>query len=407
MAMARDCDPSTDPVFVVGAPRSGTTLLAAMLSAHSRMMCGPETQFFTHLPRRRAARPPAAPAWPREAVDFVASLTINGQPVVDAFGISIREVEEYLRTRPPSWAAALESIVATFARAHGKPRWVEKTPNHLLELATIRREFPGARVVRIVRDPRDAALSMRQLPWTSDHVLPNLHLWEEWDRSSWQFFESDALSRTVRYESLVEDPRRELGGLCDFLGECFEEGMLDTSATGPALAARGESWKETVKGPVNARRTGVWRRELDPSLHRLAELVCADGLRRYGYPASAGPIRTVFALPWSRTQIEQNTAILTTLAERGIRVLAADPSRTSSGCGRVLDTDELALTECPVRGRARMDRVLGHLRLWLALARRALGRRTVRLVPLGEEGKASCRRVLGLLCRTVGPDSLC
>jgi LPS sulfotransferase NodH len=397
---------ATDPVFVVGMPRSGTTLLAAMLSAHSRMTCGPETQFFTHLAHRRGAVPHAPSPWPQVAVGYVESLTINGQSVVDAFGLSIREIERHLQGRQPSWAAALESIVATFARGLGKPRWVEKTPNHLLHLSTIRREFPTARIVRILRDPRDAALSMRQLPWTSDDVLPNLHLWEEWDRVSWRFFESDGLSMTVRYESLAAEPRGELSRICDFLGERFEDAMLDTSATGSAVAARGEFWKETVRRPVSTQRIGVWRRELDPSLQRLAGLVCSDGLRRYGYPADGGPLRTVYALPWSRRQVEDHTQILVELAERGVRVLAADPCSTSPDDRCIADTDGLALTGCPVAGKGVLESFRRHLRLWLALARRGLGRTRVPFLLLGKPDETPCGTILRMLCRAVSADSL-
>jgi hypothetical protein len=59
----------------------------------------------------------------------------------------------------------LESLAATSASAAGKARWVEKTPNHLLYLEEIRRYYPSAFILRIVRDPRDVALSLTGVPF--------------------------------------------------------------------------------------------------------------------------------------------------------------------------------------------------------------------------------------------------
>ena len=72
--------PSTAPVFVVGGPRSGTTLLSAMLAAHSAFDCGPETHFLSRWSRmaqseRERILDPAD--WPERATAFVASLSLG------------------------------------------------------------------------------------------------------------------------------------------------------------------------------------------------------------------------------------------------------------------------------------------------------------------------------------------
>ena len=73
--------------------------------------------------------------------------------------------------------------------ANQKQLWVEKTPNHILHLAMMRRLYPAAKVVRIVRDPRDSALSMAdRLPWASDFALDNAYLIQDWHRKKSAFF---------------------------------------------------------------------------------------------------------------------------------------------------------------------------------------------------------------------------
>ena len=112
--------------------------------------------------------------------------------------------------------------VAYAAHAAGKARWVEKSPIHLLYLREVRRAFPRAPIVRIVRDPRDVALSLERVPWGPDSVAGGLLLWRRFDEASRRFFATDPLTRTVSYERLVRDPALVLEELCEFLGEEVE-----------------------------------------------------------------------------------------------------------------------------------------------------------------------------------------
>ena len=83
------------PVFVVGVARSGTTLLSAMLSAHTRLDCGPESRFFAryrHLDARARERLLDPMTWPRPAVDFIASLRNQGHPITELFGLTLPDI---------------------------------------------------------------------------------------------------------------------------------------------------------------------------------------------------------------------------------------------------------------------------------------------------------------------------
>ena len=146
------------PIFVVGVARSGTTLLSAMLSAHSRLDCGPESRFFAryrHLDERARNRILDPHTWPRPAVDFIASLRNQDHPITELFDLTLPEIGTYLSGRQPSVAAMLEALTDLHAHRAGAARWVEKTPRHLLTTHTLRALWPEARSVRGVRDPRD------------------------------------------------------------------------------------------------------------------------------------------------------------------------------------------------------------------------------------------------------------
>lgn len=100
----------------------------------------------------------------------------------------------------------LESLCIPCARSRGKRGRAEKRPNHLLSRREIRRERADARIIRIMRDPRDAALSTSKMPTFSNSFAANLYLWRKWQDVASGFLVHDPLSHTIRYESLMLDP---------------------------------------------------------------------------------------------------------------------------------------------------------------------------------------------------------
>lgn len=309
---------SSPPVFVVGVPRSGTTLLASMLSGHSRLACGPETQFFNKLSTRDLRRVTRADAWPDQAVELLSRLTLARQPVYELFGHELEELRSFLSQRPANPRSMLESLTKLHAHKLAKPRWVEKTPNHLLHLGQVRALFPDSPVIRIVRDPRDAALSMCSLPWASQSTLANAYLWTYCHTASRDFFATDECTFTLRYEDLVAAPSRVLDEACRFLGELFEEGMLDTWALGEGVSSPNETWKRTNVQTLDATRAERWRHELSEPLRDAVTSACLDGIEDFGYPPAPAPARTVHVFPTDRRTVELHEPYLVECAGYGV-----------------------------------------------------------------------------------------
>ena len=358
------------PIFVVGVARSGTTLLSAMLSAHPRLDCGPESRFFArlrHLSTSDQRRLLAPAAWPGPAVDFVASLRNQGHPVIDLFGLSTDDVRAYLAERQPGVAAMLESLTVLHARRADKARWVEKTPRHLLMTDTLWRHWPEARVVRIVRDPRDVALSLAGLPFAKESVVGNLVRADQDDRASRQRIEADPRAMTLRYEDLVTEPERELRRICAFVGEAWEPAMLDTRATAASVAADHEWWKGSVAGPLTTASVGRWRREMSADVQRFAGLHLASFLREHGYEGAVEPRRAVAVVPVADGVGPANERLLLELARRDA-VVARPAPRTPAELHR-----RSALVFLGVRGQLDPCREQGAARRVVSLAALAGG----------------------------------
>jgi hypothetical protein len=321
--------PAEAPIFVVGVARSGTTLLAALLSGHPRLDAGPESRFFArlrHLDDAARARLIDGATWPGPAVEFVASLRNQGHPVVELFGLTPDEVRTWLALRPPSIAAMLESLTVQHAERHGKARWVEKTPRHLLEIPALRAAWPDAALVRIVRDPRDVALSLTAMPFAGGTLVSNIVRIDDDDRASRDAFGDDPRATTLRYEDLVTEPERELRRLCEAVGETFDAGMLDPAGAARSVAGEHEWWKQGVSGPLDRSRIGRWRREMPSAERRFAGLHLADYLREHRYDDARTADVSAAVLPVGTAVGPANDGILLDLAHRYAEVVRPTPT---------------------------------------------------------------------------------
>lgn len=272
------------PVFVVGVQRSGTTLLAAMLNAHSGLSCGPETHVFSHLHPylsrralgRRRLRRRLFSDWPDSALALLCSIQHAHTPMVSNHGFTTALVKDYLGSNNPGLVTIASSMPDLYRVQARKRRWVEKTPDNIRYIDTVRALFPEAPIVRIVRDPRDVALSLSRVPFGPKTVVDALNSWIAHHSVSEDFFRTDHNSCTIKYEDLVTDPVATMTNLCDFIGEEFEPGMLDTSNSARDVNRTAEPWKNKAGEPPDTGRVKAWRRSLSPDMNRLAEMIAGD-----------------------------------------------------------------------------------------------------------------------------------
>jgi hypothetical protein len=391
---------TTEPVFVVGAPRSGTTLLAAMLAAHSQMNCGPETHFFRRLAQADTTALTHASTWPTPALDFVCSISHAGfggqerRRLIDKYQLAQEQIAAYLSERQPSIRTLLSSVVEQHMVTMGKRRWVEKTPDHIEYLPLIREHFPAARIVRIVRDPRDVAISLTKVPWGTSTLVEGLLVWKRLDDASHDFCATDPLAYTLRYEDLVSTPRAELVRLCRFLGEEFEEAMLDTSQTGKELNSRNVPWKDRASRPVDTSRVAAWRSELTQQQNQLAESVLGDRLSAYGYPRDVEftQLAEVFPQPSLATKYPDAFAFL---ASQGVRLWRQHEHEQPTARVYVGDPADSWLQG------ARTRQLIATLSIAFGIVRTIVTRHRVYWIP-GDEQKWS-GRFAGLLKQLLSP----
>jgi hypothetical protein len=289
--------------FVVGSPRSGTTLLRFMLDAHPELAIPPETGF------QRLARDLAGEGEVLRERFFVAVTTFpEAAPAWDDFGIPAEAFRARLQALEPfEVAEGFRLFYRMYAERFGKPRWGDKTPLHCREMPFLERLLPEAHFVHLVRDGRDASLSLRRT-WFSpgDDVETLARYWRDNVAAARAGGAVVRRFLELRYEDLVAAPEPALRDVCAFLDLPFRAQMLRYPERAPGrlaehrerkrpdgslMVSREERLRQqalTLEAP-RASRVGVWRREMGREEALRFEAIAGDLLAAYGYPvAGAG-----------------------------------------------------------------------------------------------------------------------
>lgn len=275
-----------DPIFIVGVPRSGTTLLAAMMGSHTELFALPETHIFSHLFGEKIS-PVDVLATKDSALDFLCSITRFGGRIIDDLAVN----RVHLASQLPEGRLQVQDLLSALAGAcQGRDlhkRYIEKTPDHLLYVRSIRRFFPESKVIRIIRDPRDVAYSLIKVPWSKandlETALSDIRLRMSHTEA---FFSKDKLSITVRYEDLLDNAEACLTKLSSFCDINYQPDMLNFQKTANSIIASGESWKEGAASELTKSNAGVYRSLMSRAEKSRSAILMFDILRRYGYDTS-------------------------------------------------------------------------------------------------------------------------
>jgi hypothetical protein len=253
--------------FIVGCPRSGTTMLQQALGRHSQIAIPPETAFFT-IPRfsTRGRREHL------QRLNEDLGIALPHNPSTATAGAARALYEEMTR------------LYLTHLGKVGVTHFGEKTPVHLSRLRQIRQVFPDARAICIYRDGRDVALSLLSLPWTSRDLYVNFALWRYCCRLQRQLQRAAELPvHFVRYEDLVAGPERELRAITAFLGLPYEARLTDASIDAGGVPPWESQWKARANEPIHPGRLGLWRDRLSEAQLGVLERWGGNDLRELGY----------------------------------------------------------------------------------------------------------------------------
>ena len=291
--------PSSAPIFVVGTPRSGTTLTATILARHSRVFVGGENHFFEDIYARRRKLGSLEDASSLRRVLLRLS-TIYGRYNQND---DQERVEKLMRdpriggalSECRSYREVLSAFMEMQARDSGKARWGNNTPKDIFHVDDILSFYPDARVLVCVRDVRDFLLSYKNrwkvtTPAHRERLKALYHpmvtslLWKSTIRRipALQALVPTGNLMIVRYEALVSQPERVVQDVCRTIGEAYESDMLHVDSH--------NSSADKSETGIFSSSVGSWRDGLENEEAYIAERLNRSELRRLGYPFQSGAV---------------------------------------------------------------------------------------------------------------------
>lgn len=210
---------TNNPVFVVGSPRSGTTLLVELIRKYFNINFGTESQFIVPYYKRLSAFGDLSdPQNMHRLIQSLAKERCFGR-WKSQFGFSLETDRLNHEIQSPTFRGVLDAIFRQFANYAGRIRWGDKYPAHCLDMPVLEALYPEAQYIHIIRDGRDVGLSLQHVNFGPKNMLQAAKFWKTHVMSAMTFGQNLPQTRfhEVRYESLLKDSVGVMTQLADFL----------------------------------------------------------------------------------------------------------------------------------------------------------------------------------------------
>ena len=273
------------PIFIVGTPRSGTTLTATILNKHSRIFIPGETHFFDDIYSRRfeigsLAEPTTADTiiqrlstiytrYNEETDQKRINALFNDNSIINDFKANCKTYRDIY-----SWFLQLQM------RYEGKVRWGNQVPRDLYYTSEIHSFFPNAKFIICIRDIKDFLVSYKN-KWkiaTKTHNKQRLKIlyhpiitsliWKSSMNHIRKLLEIvPKKNRTiVRYETIVQFPEATIRDVCNCIGEQYEDKML-------SIRFSNSSFFNGQEGIFQS-SVGRWKENLQVEEVAIAQMIC-------------------------------------------------------------------------------------------------------------------------------------
>ncbi len=286
-------------IFVVGNSRSGTTMMGRILGRHPEVFTFHELHFFEQLWTPTAQSCYLSKA---EAEQLAARLICiqrdgyltQGNP--DRFSEESQKLIVEIQAETLTPAEVFEAFLLYEAAKHGKRIPCDQTPRNVFYISEILELYPEARLINMIRDPRDVLLSQKGrwkrrflgaksmpikatvLSWINYHPITTSKLWNSSIGASERFAGNERVY-SVHFENLLSEPEKTVQNICEFVGISFESSLLEVPQIGSSI----ELDNPDRKG-INPERAGSWQKGgLSSTEVFLCQWVTKSVMESHGY----------------------------------------------------------------------------------------------------------------------------
>jgi hypothetical protein len=285
-----------DPVYIIGNPRSGTSLFRLMLTCHPEVMIPPECHFFLWLEEKFQSLP-----FPEATERFIDELVETRK--FETWRIKKESLQELFREyAPQSFRDVVALVYCSYGILKGRSEfryWGDKNKLWKDKIHKVVNYFPNAKFVHIVRDGRDVASSFKELSASAMHALkygPRMpdqidDIAEHWAKNitfiqGFLAMLKQDQSLTVRYEDVILSPKRTLTAVTGFLQLEFSKSMLDYAQRNRDESLEPEEtmqWKLKLNEKLEKTNIGKYHSSLTEQEIAIFEMRCGELLKHYGY----------------------------------------------------------------------------------------------------------------------------
>lgn len=274
------------PIFVAGLERSGTSLMYALLASHPHIAMTRRTNLWTHFYGQYGDLGDDA------NLDRCLGTMMRYRRLV-----KLRPDMERLRGEFGAGDRTYGRLFGLLCQQHaehlGKPRWGDKSLNTERYAQPIFDAYPDARILHMIRDPRDRfASSLTRWQRRRGGIGAGT---AEWLASARLALHNErdhpGAYRVIRYESLVSAPDEAVREVCGFIGEPFAPEMLSMEGA-PAFVDRGSnsSYGQRTPGTITTSSVGRFREVLSPRQIAFVQRLARGEMAQFGYEADPVPL---------------------------------------------------------------------------------------------------------------------
>lgn len=232
-------------IFLVGSPRSGTTMLQSLLAAHPEVISFPESKFFHYLLYKKFAG-----KLPGRMEAFFKD-EINRPELLQGFDDS-----QTVATKVSWFVGVLDGLAAE----QNKSIWLEKTPEHIYFIEDIQRFLPDAKFIHILRNSMDTIASLHEATrnshdlwgpgWDLNHCI---HRWKEAMLISHKYAKNSN-HILVKYEEILDNKVKKLEELSQFMEIEYDDKMLEFYQEKAAHLSLNLPWHQGIDREVKSNK---------------------------------------------------------------------------------------------------------------------------------------------------------
>ncbi len=313
-------------IFIVGNSRSGTTMLGRMLGRNKEVFSFPELHLFGPCIPHGQEEKILTTEETQQAFCWLMDVSRNGfhgERNLNAYAEEAAQLMKELQVQHFCGWDVYRAYVLYEAKRNNKSIPCEDLPGNIFKLQQIKKRFEDARIIHIVRDPRDVVLSQKNRHqrrkmgghyvsrkealrvWANYHPFVISRIWKNAVSTALAY--QDASMLTVHFEKLLSDPEEVLQKICAHCGLEYAREMLKIPQVGSSSQK-----DDPNKLGVDSGRSGAWHRGgLNPAEIAICEQVNGKIMQAYGYALSGKKINPVIAAAyWLLLPVKGFLAIL-------------------------------------------------------------------------------------------------